>query len=47
MGERRASKLYGGCTMAELRHKRLGEAVDTTAPDGSEVRFLLRGDRAS
>ena len=31
--------------MAELRHKRLGEAVDTTAPDGSEVRFLLRGDR--
>ena len=31
--------------MAELRHKRLGEAVDTTAPDGAVVRFLLRGDR--
>ena len=31
--------------MAELRHKQLGEAVDTTAPDGSEVRFLLRGER--
>ncbi len=31
--------------MSELRHKRLGEAVDTTAPDGSEVRFLLRGER--
>ncbi|MCY4625375.1 MAG: cupin domain-containing protein [Chloroflexi bacterium] len=31
--------------MAELRHKRVGEGVDTTAPDGSEVRFLLRGER--
>ena len=31
--------------MPELRHKRLGEAVDTAAPDGSEARFLLRGRR--
>lgn len=30
--------------MSELRHKQLGEAVDATAPDGSEVRFLLRGE---
>ena len=31
--------------MAELRHKRVGEGVDTGAPDGSEVRFLLGGER--
>ena len=31
--------------MAELRHKRVGEGFDATAPDGSEVRFLLRGVR--
>lgn len=31
--------------MPGFRHTRLGEAVDTTAPDGSEVRFLLRGER--
>ena len=28
-----------------MRHHRPGEVIDTTAPDGSEVRFLLRGER--